>query len=495
MKKIKVYIDGGNRLNMEMLRENSMIEITSDHQTSDVIISHATVTYPEFRHKTIYLSNEAPRTSHRKWCYSHFDDFKLVVAMAPENGKKNQISWAPDNAIQFYPTRADATNLIRRTDTKIKTGGVFFAGHVCTNDIIADTHGGYDILHIRRVLGEYFIQNFPGSKIIGIGWNNQTEKARAWRDDKFKQINDSECDFVLALENTIYPNYLSEKIWDGIVSDRVTLYLGDPNIERHIPLNCFIDLRDYFDINTKQIDVVEIGKRLKSMPQSEYDTILNNARNFFQTSIKKFQYYRDLLTKQIIEFLVSEYIIKDATYSKEAYDFLFTTKSQYQKHYNDLWYIRSWRYIMRTLKRTDKLLELGCGCGHFSHMLHDNEFYDYVGIDFSSVGLSQARKKSPNHTFIEADICKYDYSSYSDSKIICLETFEHIENDILLLKTLPKVEIVFSVPNFWSDSHIRVYPNTLFIKKYYQGVLKIHNIRPFHGSGKNKIFVIRAKII
>ena len=98
----------------------------------------------------------------------------------------------------------------------------------------------------------------------------------------------------MALENTLLPNYLYEKIWDGFISDKVTLYLGDPKIEEHIPLDCFIDLRPYFNRETKEIDVLGIVKRLKEMSQEEYDSILDIQVNMF------YQIYNWLDSKRLI---------------------------------------------------------------------------------------------------------------------------------------------------------------------------------------------------
>ena len=106
----------------------------------------------------------------------------------------------------------------------------------------------------------------------------------------------------MALENTIFPNYLYEKIWDGFISDRVTMYLGDPRIESHIPLNCFIDLRKYFNVDTGEFNLdAPLGNYLKEMSQEEYNEIISNAREFRKTAEGKYIHYRDELTKFIIE--------------------------------------------------------------------------------------------------------------------------------------------------------------------------------------------------
>lgn len=54
------------------------------------------------------------------------------------------------------------------------------------------------------------------------------------------------------------------------------------------------------------------------------------------------------------------------------------------------------------LKRGAKLLDFGCGMGHFSALLHDAG-YDVVGLDRSEVGIAYARENYPGPTFINSD--------------------------------------------------------------------------------------------
>ena len=90
------------------------------------------------------------------------------------------------------------------------------------------------------------------------------------------------------------------------MSDRVTLYLGDINIEKHVPLNCFIDLRPYFNVKTKEFDLSALGKRIKEITQDEYDTILKNARQFQKDIYGNHTYYHQLLTNRVIDFIIKE---------------------------------------------------------------------------------------------------------------------------------------------------------------------------------------------
>ena len=303
----KVFITERTNIHERMLLGHPEIEMTNNPVEADFLISQSTCMYPEFAHKTIYIGIEAPRTDHRIWCYSNFDKFHTVVCHNPDPSKPNQIPLTPDDSAQFYPVYSDPYPYHTRSDTTMKNRGVFYAGMINIFENSPDACGGINITPLRKTLGNYFQTTEPfkqDSKIIGIGWNGQGSKVGNWREDKHKLIMESNCDFVLAMENTMYPNYLYEKIWDGFACDRVTLYLGDPRIEHHIPLNCFVDLRPYFNLQTKEFDTEALGKRLREMTQEEYDEILKNMRVFRETGHGKYRHYMDLLTQRIIDIIL-----------------------------------------------------------------------------------------------------------------------------------------------------------------------------------------------
>lgn len=304
---MKLFITERNNLNEKLFQQHPEVELTQDPEEADFLLSQSTVRYPMYAHKTIYLAIEPPRSEHRIWCYNNFDKFKLVVCHDPDKTKDNQMPFTPDDSCQYYPTRADAYPFMTREDTTLKNRGVFYAGMINIYDSTPDACGGINITPLRVILGEFFQKEEPfkkDSKIIGIGWNGQTTKEDMWRAGKHEQIMESKCDFVLALENTIYPNYLYEKIWDGFATDRVTMYLGDSRIEKHIPLNCFIDLRPFMDLEKKQFNLQGLSDLLKNMTQEEYDEILNNARVFRETAVGNFRKYMDGLTNKLIEYML-----------------------------------------------------------------------------------------------------------------------------------------------------------------------------------------------
>jgi len=307
---MKLYIPNRTNLNEEILREE--FEIVNSTKEADVVLCQSTLAsdFDGDFSKVIYVAVEPPLSQHRQYCYSNFNNFPLVVTHNPNPQKKNQIPFTETDEPQYYPTFADPSSVpvYTREDTTIKNRGVFYAGMIGPYEgIDCRPYGGVNLTRLRRELGVFLANKFPSSKIIGIGWGEQTSKVDNWRVDKSNQIRDSGCDFVLALENTMFPNYLYEKIWDGFASDRVVLYLGDPNIEKHIPLDCFIDLRPYFNKDTGEFKFEDLRSRLLDVKQEEYDRILQNARKFRETAKRRHSELQEKLTRRIVQW-IKDYI-------------------------------------------------------------------------------------------------------------------------------------------------------------------------------------------
>jgi hypothetical protein len=52
--------------------------------------------------------------------------------------------------------------------------------------------------------------------------------------------------FDFAFENAISPDYVSEKLFDGLVAGTVPVYLGAPNVDEYLPADrCIINVADY----------------------------------------------------------------------------------------------------------------------------------------------------------------------------------------------------------------------------------------------------------
>mgnify|MGYP001558989709 CR=1 FL=1 len=93
-------------------------------------------------------------------------------------------------------------------------------------------------------------------------------------DNKYEKL--SQYKFAFAIENCELPSYITEKIHDCLYVGTVPIYLGAPDIEKFIPKNCFIDMRDFKNYQ-------ELRKFLKSLTESEIKNYRENGRRFLES--------------------------------------------------------------------------------------------------------------------------------------------------------------------------------------------------------------------
>lgn len=102
--------------------------------------------------------------------------------------------------------------------------------------------------------------------------------------------------FSICYENSIFPGYLTEKIFDALFAGCVPVYLGDPEVEKSIPSNAFVDKRNF-------ATYAALFDFLKNMTASEYENYRAAIHKFvFGAAIYPFgaEAFADLVAQQII---------------------------------------------------------------------------------------------------------------------------------------------------------------------------------------------------
>jgi trans-aconitate methyltransferase len=123
----------------------------------------------------------------------------------------------------------------------------------------------------------------------------------------------------------------------------------------------------------------------------------------------------------------------------------------------------------RAMLTRDPIIDLGCGTGRFAELLHRSGFSKYRGFDFAPSVVEEARSYCTAFEFDVADVRGWEHGP--DLPDVCcyvlLEVLEHLDDDYDALRRIPPgCPIVFSVPNFWSASHVRRYaqPGDVFAR-------------------------------
>jgi len=82
--------------------------------------------------------------------------------------------------------------------------------------------------------------------------------------------------FCICYENSIWPGYVTEKIWDCFVSGCVPVYWGAPNVKQFIPENCFVD-------RTRFASDAEMYQFISQISEQEHAAYLEAIRNFLES--------------------------------------------------------------------------------------------------------------------------------------------------------------------------------------------------------------------
>ena len=102
--------------------------------------------------------------------------------------------------------------------------------------------------------------------------------------------------FSYCIENAKgYRGYITEKIFHCFFSMTVPIYLGCPNISEHVPKSCYIDIRDF-----KNLD--DIHSYIKNMTDIKYNKYLSSIKEFLKSEKYKYfsnEYYIKSLKKNI----------------------------------------------------------------------------------------------------------------------------------------------------------------------------------------------------
>ncbi len=297
-----VYLPYRLPLNMKLL--SAAFEIQEDSPVgADFAICAKTVPETVEPKRCILYQSEPPLSGHRRELYGSFARYHTVICFDPRGG--NEFPFVPsDENPALYPY-SPGLNLDRtRGSTAITQRGVFYAGRL--HEAMAkvpDCYGSINLYGVRHNICRWLLEHYPQTTVLGQGWPETTKphgRHVNFRRQKQIDIEQYGSDFVLCMENSMLPGYISEKIHDGFSSDRVTVYLGEPNIEEHVPTEAFVCINHLLDRETKEFDYQALAAIMREMTQSRYDAITAAARQWRKSLVGKHQILRDRLTEFVI---------------------------------------------------------------------------------------------------------------------------------------------------------------------------------------------------
>jgi len=139
--------------------------------------------------------------------------------------------------------------------------------------------------------------------------------------------------------------------------------------------------------------------------------------------------------------------------------------TQFKAGYSTERYVELYKSVARIV--SGNVLDMGCGTGDFKKYCPNDAVYS--GFDFTGFAEGECFKKGDIYTY---DLAGYDW-------YMMLEVLEHVDDRQVLKRLKEAVNVVYSVPNFWCNSHVRVYDSEV-IKARHSDLIDIKSIRTFY---------------
>lgn len=140
-------------------------------------------------------------------------------------------------------------------------------------------------------------------------------------------------------------------------------------------------------------------------------------------------------------------------------------------------------------KKTNTILDVGCGDGKNGTLLMNRGKYKITGIDIYEPGLIVAEESGSYHKIIKRDISKLNFKNESFDTVLCLQVIEHLEKRkalalIAKIEKIAKEQVIITTPigelkqgqvagNLW-QVHRSYYTEDEFLKRGYK-IIKIGN--------------------
>ncbi len=134
--------------------------------------------------------------------------------------------------------------------------------------------------------------------------------------------------------------------------------------------------------------------------------------------------------------------------------------------------------VARMIDRNEEIVDLGCGTGRFVELLYRRGHYARVtGVDWSAAALGAASRyvrskphEAPETEWLETALEDWQPEPLRAGNTVytCTEVLEHLEDDrALVAKIPPGHRLLLTVPNFDSESHLRVFRSVGEVWKRY----------------------------
>ena len=133
--------------------------------------------------------------------------------------------------------------------------------------------------------------------LYGRGWpvSDGKDKGHYMGESRDKTETVSAYRLCLCFENSSFPGYVTEKIFDCFFAGTIPVYLGAPDIAQYVPEDAFIDMRKFADTQS-------LCAFLDSIDKNAFERYRKNAESFLASEgYRKFD--QDAYARQVISLI------------------------------------------------------------------------------------------------------------------------------------------------------------------------------------------------
>jgi len=146
-------------------------------------------------------------------------------------------------------------------------------------------------------------------------------------------------------------------------------------------------------------------------------------------------------------------------------------------------WLTTYERVAKMIDANEEVVDLGCGTGRFIRLLHEREHYGKItGVDWSMKALAEAKRyarksKSPYAGKPQWQLCDLmewtpDPNRAGNTVFTCMEVLEHLEDDLGFVRRVPPGHrFLLTVPNFHSESHVRIFAHVSDVWDRYANLL------------------------